>query len=184
MRTNGAARSQFIPAPRLGAADRDGWLLVDVRTPGEFRGVKIDGAVNAPLGGLEGHVARLRELAAGKRVAVVCRTGRRAEEACRLLEAHLDGLHVLEGGVEAWERAGLPLTHGEAGMSLERQVRIAAGTLVLVGVGLGFALHPAFFGLSAFVGAGLVFAGVTDTCGMAMMLARMPWNRALSGDGD
>jgi hypothetical protein len=85
---------------------------------------------------------------------------------------------VLGGGLEAWEDAGLPLKRGAQGVSLERQVRIAAGLLVTLGVLLGFLLHPGFFVLSALVGGGLVFAGVTDTCGMAMLLANMPWNRA------
>ena len=78
---------------------------------------------------------------------------------------------------EACAQAGLPLVRGKQVISLERQVRIAAGSLVLTGVILGWFVHPIFFGLSAFVGAGLVFAGVTDTCGMGLLLARMPWNR-------
>ena len=73
--------------------------------------------------------------------------------------------------------AGLPVVRGKKAVSLERQVRIAAGSLVVIGVALGLLVHPVLFGLSGFVGAGLVFAGVTDTCGMGMMLARMPWNR-------
>lgn len=83
----------------------------------------------------------------------------------------------VEGGTLAWEGAGLPVVRGRRVISLERQVRIAAGALVVAGVLLGWLVHPAFLGLSAFVGAGLVFAGVTDTCGMGLLLARMPWNR-------
>ena len=79
--------------------------------------------------------------------------------------------------------AGLPVVRGKKAISLERQVRIAAGSLVLLGVLLGWLVHPAFIGLSAFVGAGLVFAGVTDTCGMGMMLARMPWNQVKDAAG-
>jgi hypothetical protein len=82
----------------------------------------------------------------------------------------------------AWERAGLPMVRGARGsISLERQVRIGAGTLVLAGVVMGWLIHPAFFGFSAFVGAGLVFAGVTDWCGMGMLLAKMPWNQRRDG---
>lgn len=77
----------------------------------------------------------------------------------------------------AWEAAGLPVVRGKKAISLERQVRIAAGLLVLLGAILGFFVNPSFIGISAFVGAGLVFAGITDTCGMAMMLAKMPWNQ-------
>jgi hypothetical protein len=86
-------------------------------------------------------------------------------------------LQVVQGGVQAWEAAGLPLNRGRKTLSLERQVRIIAGALVVVGAVLGYLVHPAWVGLSGFVGAGLVFAGITDTCGMAMVLARMPWNQ-------
>jgi hypothetical protein len=82
----------------------------------------------------------------------------------------------IEGGTLACVEAGLPVVRGKKAISLERQVRIAAGSLVLLGAALSF-VHLAFIGLSAFVGAGLVFAGITDTCGMGMMLARMPWNQ-------
>ncbi len=156
------------------------WLLLDVRTPAEFSGAHIAGSVNVPLHALRRQAAAIREMSADDRcIALVCRTDRRAEEARRILEAeHIENPRVLRGGIVAWEQDGLPLVHGRGAISLERQVRIAAGALVLLGVTLGLLSHPGFFGLSAFVGAGLVFAGVTDTCGMAMLLARMPWNRA------
>ena len=83
----------------------------------------------------------------------------------------------VEGGTLACEAAGLPVVRGKKAISLERQVRIAAGFLVLVGAVLALTVHPYFAGLSAFVGAGLMFAGITDTCGMGMLLARMPWNQ-------
>ena len=84
---------------------------------------------------------------------------------------------IVEGGIGALDNAGASLQKGQGTiMSLERQVRIAAGSLVVIGVALGTLVNPWFYGLSGFVGAGLVFAGVTDTCGMGMMLARMPWN--------
>ena len=89
----------------------------------------------------------------------------------------------VEGGTLACVEAGLPVVRGKKAISLERQVRIAAGSLVLLGVLLGWFVHPAFIGLSAFVGAGLVFAGITDTCGMGMMLARMPWNQVKDAPG-
>jgi rhodanese-related sulfurtransferase len=92
-------------------------------------------------------------------------------------------MHVVcvEGGTDAWEQAGLPVVRGHKVISLDRQVRMAAGLLVLLGVGLSFLVHPAFSALSAFVGAGLLFAGITDTCGMAMLLAKMPWNQVREG---
>jgi hypothetical protein len=86
----------------------------------------------------------------------------------------------VEGGTQAWDQAGLPVIRGEKTISLERQVRIAAGLLVVSGTALGAFVHPYFLGLAAFVGAGLVFAGITDTCGMGMILARMPWNQVAS----
>ena len=87
----------------------------------------------------------------------------------------------VDGGTEAWEQAGLPVVRGRGVIALDRQVRIAAGLLVLLGVGLSLLVHPAFVAVSAFVGAGLVFAGITDTCGMAMLLAKMPWNQVREG---
>ena len=81
------------------------------------------------------------------------------------------------GGTLAWDAAGLPVVRGKKTILLERQVRIAAGFLVLVGAVLALVVHPYFVGLSAFVGAGLMFAGITDSCGMGMLLAKMPWNR-------
>ena len=84
---------------------------------------------------------------------------------------------VVQGGTNAWVAAGLPVVRGRKTISIERQVRIVAGTLVVIGTGLGWLVHPVFFILSAFVGAGLVFAGATDICGMAIVLAKAPWNR-------
>jgi len=84
---------------------------------------------------------------------------------------------VVEGGTNAWIAAGLPVIRGRKTISIERQVRIGAGSLVVIGTGLGRFVHPAFYILAAFVGAGLVFAGVTDICGMANVLAKAPWNR-------
>ena len=83
----------------------------------------------------------------------------------------------VQGGTAAWEQAGLPVVRGKKAVSLERQVRIVAGFLALTGALLGFFVNIHFIWLSAFIGAGLMFAGITDTCGMGMMLAKMPWNR-------
>ena len=98
---------------------------------------------------------------------------------CQKLEsAGFEKVVNVEGGTSAWNGAGLPVITGKNVMSLERQVRIAAGSLVVIGAAVGHFVHPGGFALSTFVGAGLVFAGVTDTCGMGMLIARMPWNRA------
>ena len=88
----------------------------------------------------------------------------------------------MEGGTLACEAANLPVVRGQKAISLERQVRIAAGSLVLIGAILGFWVDPYWIALAAFVGAGLIFAGITDTCGMAMLLARMPWNQVPAED--
>jgi rhodanese-related sulfurtransferase len=150
-------------------------LWIDVRTPAEFDEIHIDGCVLHPLGDLD--AAEVRRMAEGKSACVVvCRSGRRAAEAARKLRG-IPGLCVLDGGVTAWEDAGLEVARGRKAMSLERQVRIAAGLFVLAGVALSVFVNPWWIALSAFVGAGLVFAGITDTCGMGLILARMPWNR-------
>ncbi len=157
----------------------DKCLLVDVRTHPEFRTAHIQGSVNIPLGDLQKNVERIKTLAKGRDVGLVCRTGQRASRAHEILSSCCPlELHVMDGGVVEWESSGLPLERGEKSISLERQVRIVAGTLVVIGVVLGTWVHPGFLGLSGFVGAGLAFAGMTDTCAMGMLLARMPWNRA------
>lgn len=150
--------------------------LIDVRTPVEFREIHAVPARNVPLDVLE--PAALKGAAAGRPVFVICKGGTRGRQACdRLIAAGLSDVANVEGGTVAWEQADLPVVRGKKAVSLERQVRIAAGFLVLVGSSLGAFVHSGWFGLSAFVGAGLMFAGITDTCGMAMVLSRMPWNR-------
>jgi rhodanese-related sulfurtransferase len=154
-------------------------MLIDVRTPAEFEQVHVGFAKNIPLDQLDANaVMRSGNGAEGEPLYLICHTGARSQKACeKLQQAGYTNVVNVEGGTQAWDQAGLPVVRGKATISLERQVRIAAGSLVLLGTGLGWFVHPAFFGLAAFVGAGLVFAGVTDTCGMGMLLARMPWNR-------
>lgn len=153
--------------------------LIDVRTPAEFREVHVDFARNVPLDRLDPKAIQAeRNGNADQPLYVVCRSGSRGKQACeKLLAAGLVKVVNVEGGTLACEAAGLPVIRGKKAISLERQVRIAAGFLVLVGAVLAMTVHPYFAGLSAFVGAGLMFAGITDTCGMAMILARMPWNQ-------
>jgi rhodanese-related sulfurtransferase len=154
-----------------------GALLLDVRTSAEFAALHLPGSVLLPLDELA--PAKVRELMAGKSACVLlCQSGGRARRAAEKLHAAgLDNLVVVEGGVAACAAAGLPVNRGRGVITLERQVRIAAGLLVVLGSALAWWVHPAWIGLAAFVGAGLAFAGLTDTCGMAMVLARMPWNR-------
>ena len=151
-------------------------LLLDVRTPAEFEEAHVEGAILHPL--TELNPSHVRALTQGKRACfVICRSGGRARQAAEKLAAHgIPALQVMSGGMQAWENEGLPVARGRKTISLERQVRIAAGALVFVGSALGYFMNPGWIALSAFVGAGLMFAGITDTCGMAMVLARMPWN--------
>jgi len=156
--------------------------LVDVRTPVEFREVHVEFARNIPLDQLDVQKLRTNKEGLSRPLYVICRSGGRGKQACEKLEAAgLGSVINVEGGTLAWDQAGLPVVRGKQAMSLERQVRIAAGALVVVGSILGAFVSPYWIGLSAFVGAGLVFAGVTDTCGMGMLLARMPWNQVPHG---
>jgi rhodanese-related sulfurtransferase len=157
--------------------------LIDVRTPMEFREVHAEGACNVPLDSLDpAKVMASRGDRAQRPLYVICRSGGRAKQACeKFITAGFPGVVNVEGGTLAWVEAGLPVVRGKKAVSLERQVRIAAGLLVLLGVVLGWLVHPACAGLSAFVGIGLIFAGVTDRCGMGLLLARMPWNRGPDG---
>ncbi len=153
--------------------------LIDVRTPVEYREVHAEVARSVPLDRLDPRaLVAARSGTEREPVYTICRSGSRGRQACEAFHAAgFTNVVNVEGGTLAWEQAGLPVVRGKKAVSLERQVRIAAGSLVVFGSALGAFVHPAFLGLSAFVGAGLVFAGVTDTCGMGMILARMPWNR-------
>lgn len=154
----------------------DPCLLLDVRTPMEHRAVHAEGVELHPLDRLD--PAAIATRAAGAPVYVFCQSGGRATIATeRLSAAGVPNCAVVAGGTEAWTAAGLPVVRGKAGMPLERQVRIGAGSLVLLGVVLGATVHPWAFTLSGFIGAGLVFAGVSGWCGMGLLLARMPWNQ-------
>jgi len=154
--------------------------LIDVRTPMEYQALHVAMAQNVPLDQLD--PVALMQGRNGRRgqepLYVVCQAGTRAKQACeKFLRAGYANVINIEGGTLACEKAGLPMVRGKQVISLERQVRIAAGSLVVLGAVLSWLVHPGFIALSAFVGAGLVFAGVTDTCGMGMLLARMPWNQ-------
>jgi rhodanese-related sulfurtransferase len=151
-------------------------VLVDIREPDEFARVHVQGALSRPISTFETahlHIDPERD------VVFTCKSGMRTGAHCERLAARL-GRHafMLDGGLDAWARAGLPLeTDARAPLEMFRQVQISAGALVLIGVILGLAVHPGFFAIPAFVGAGLTFAGVTGFCGMARVLALAPWNR-------
>ena len=152
---------------------------IDVRTPAEIHEEHVESARNLPLDRLDpAAVAQARNDRRDEPVYLICRSGSRGRQACeKFLAAGFTNVVNIEGGTLACVEAGLPVVRGPKAISLERQVRIAAGSLVLVGVALAWLVHPVLNVLSAFVGAGVGFAGITDTCGMAMLLARMPWNQ-------
>ena len=156
--------------------------LIDVRTPVEYQEVHAEPARLVPLDRLDPKaVMEARNGTKGDPIYVICRSGSRAREACEKFQgAGYTNAVSVEGGTLEWARAGLPVVRGARIISLERQVRIAAGSLVVLGTALGAFVHPGFLALAAFVGSGLVFAGITDTCGMGLLLARMPWNRVES----
>ncbi len=154
--------------------------LIDVRTPVEYSEVHVEAAKNVPLDILNpGELHETHRLSIEKPVYILCRSGQRATKAAdQLAKAGFPNSVVVEGGTQAWIDAGLPVTRGHAKViSLERQVRIAAGAIVLGGVLLARFVNPHFIWLSGFVGAGLIFAGITDWCGMGLLIAKAPWNR-------
>jgi rhodanese-related sulfurtransferase len=154
-----------------------GATLIDVREADEHARERIPGARSMPLSRLEEAELAVHQ---GKPVLFHCRSGARtAGNADRLAaKAGLCEAYVVEGGLDAWKRAGLPVAEDRRQpLELMRQVQIAAGSMVVLGVLLGAFVTPGFYLLSGFVGAGLVFAGVTGTCGLARVLRMMPWNR-------
>jgi rhodanese-related sulfurtransferase len=162
--------------------------LIDVRTPVEFQEVHVAFARNVPLDRLDPQAIQSARNGnngnADEPLYLICRSGSRGKQACeKLVAAGVMNAINVEGGTLACEAAGVPVVRGKKAISLERQVRIVAGALVVIGAALGFWVHPYWIGLSAFVGAGLMFAGITDTCGMAMLLARMPWNQVTGSSG-
>lgn len=150
--------------------------LVDVREVFEVDSLRVEGALNLPL-------SRLKELAGRLDpkvpVYLLCRSGSRAASAAAQLTAlgHRD-VFIVSGGLNAWMASGKPVVRGEGKVwSLERQVRFVAGLMAFAGAALGFTVSPRWFYLSGFVGLGLMFAGLTDICAMALILAKMPWNK-------
>jgi rhodanese-related sulfurtransferase len=176
-----------MPA-RLDVATLREWLdsadsprLLDVRTPAEFGTAHIPGSYNVPLDLLKEHREELRRHLEDD-VVLVCRSGNRAGQAESLLSAAgLPNLHVLDGGVMAWEKAGAPLRRGAEKWALERQVRLVAGGIVATGVVASVVFPPAKWVAGA-IGAGLVGAALTDSCLMGQLLSKLPYNRDASCD--
>jgi rhodanese-related sulfurtransferase len=152
--------------------------LIDVRTPAEYAELHVEFARNLPLDRLNPEAIAAQRSHASGPLYVICKTGSRANQACeKLATAGLNVMNV-EGGTLAWDAAGLPVVRGRPAISLERQVRIAIGLVVLSSAVLAILVHPYWMGLAAFMGAGLIFSGITDFCGLALLLGRMPWNQA------
>ena len=174
----------LIDAPRFASVRQQGHVrfLIDVRSPAEFRAQHVAGARNVPLDQLaaETLATQLRQegLQRGDELFLLCQGGQRARRAADQLQQLLPGVQVIDGGTQACVACGLPTEQAQSNViGIQRQVQISAGSLVLLGVILGTWLHPGWYGLAAFVGAGLTFAGLSNTCAMALLLARMPWNR-------
>ena len=158
--------------------------VLDVRTTGEYENAHIAGSYNVPLDTLGEHAREIQSQVATP-IVLVCQSGSRARRAENTLKAAgMPNLHVLEGGMNSWLGAGLPARRTRPRMSLERQVRIAAGSLVAVGAILALTLNSWFALVPALIGSGLVFAGITDICTLGMLLTRLPYNRATSCDVD
>lgn len=174
-----AASPTAVPLDTATLADRLADVeVVDVRTPGEFDASHIVGAHSVPLDQLERRVDEVRDLVnAGGEVVLICRTQNRSRDAqARLQAAGLPALPVVVGGMQAWQADGRPVVEGVLRWDLERQVRLVAGLLVLTSI-LASLVWPSARFVAGAIGAGLVFAAVTNTCGMALLLAKLPYNR-------
>lgn len=156
--------------------------LLDVRTPGEFESAHIRGAYNVPLDTLAEHTREIRTVSEAQ-IVLVCQSGQRAGKAEDALRtAGMSSLHVLEGGINGWIASGLDVVVRRKRISLERQVRIVAGSLAATGAILALLVNPAFAVIPALIGSGLVFAGVTDTCTLGLLLSKLGYNRPATCD--
>lgn len=171
---------QWVAERRAAGADL---LILDVRTPAEFESSHIEGSYNVPLDTLKEHRADIaRHLDTD--VVLVCRSGARAEQAdASLSAAGSENLHVLRGGMGAWETSGQRVVRGAQRWELERQVRLVAGGIVLSSI-LASTVVPAAKWVAGGIGAGLTFAALSNTCAMGTMLSRLPYNRVQGSDPD
>ena len=170
--------TKILPQDLLEKLKSNEIQLIDIREPDEFQREHIAGAVSVPLS----IMGRSGTISTGKPTAFMCRSGMRTDANCIKLAACVtDNAFMLEGGIDNWKKQGLAVVENKkAPLEISRQVQISAGSLVLIGVLLSHFVHPNFIGLSAFVGAGFVVAGISGWCGMASMLRIMPWNQPTS----
>ncbi len=173
-----------MPAMTIDAKTLKGWLdkgeavLVDVREPAEYAALSIPGSVLIPLAGIKKESLPDK---VGRKLVIHCQAGRRGGTACEKLLADNPDLEIynLEGGIAAWSQAGYQVkSSGKFFLPLDRQVQLSIGLCVLAGSILGYYVSPAFFFFTGFFGLGLTFAGLTGFCGLAMLLAKMPWNQS------
>lgn len=163
--------------PHIAAADvaaQTGSVLVDVRSPIEFETEHIAGAINLPLETLD---SRCEEVSRNDQLVVICRSGKRAESAAYILIGRGFQPKVLEGGMVAWRKSGLPIKEGKKRLPIERQIQLIVGSGVLTGVLLGVFVNPWFLVIPGFFGAGLTFAGLSGTCALGILLGKAPWNK-------
>ncbi|MGW0821615.1 rhodanese-like domain-containing protein [Streptomyces sp. NPDC002845] len=162
--------------------------VIDVRTPAEYASGHLPGALNVPLDDLRRALPAIKEAAAHGELLVVCASGARSENACKLLAEQGITATTLVGGTGAWAADGhdlhRPEGHTRMVWGMERQVRFTAGSIVLLGLALGALVHPAFQLLSAGIAAGLVYSALSNTCGMAHLLGKLPFNRPRGADLD
>lgn len=172
---------QTMTAQEFAAQRSDKECVLDLRTAAERNTEYLEGSLHLPVQDLA--EASFAEILHGvdrdKPVYLLCQSGRRAVMAIEKLHASARELIIVDGGINALKTCGVALKQGERQViSLERQVRVTAGFFVVLGVVLGASIAPVFYGISAFVGCGLIYAGISDNCGMALVLSRMPWNKA------
>lgn len=184
--TTSTAASRSIGPARLYELVKSGAPVevIDVRTPAEYRGTHASVARSVPLDGLDPKAVMASRRHPGEPLYVICKSGERSARACAAFAAAGYGDEVVnvDGGTLAWAAAGLPVVKGKSVLPLDRQVRIAAGLLVLLGCGLGAFASAWWYLLAAYCGLGLIFAGATGICPLGAMIARMPWNQAKLDD--
>ena len=153
--------------------------LIDVRTPAEYRSAHVPFARSQPIESLKPRDVISARASKDEPLYLICRSGNRSEKACAAFASagYSDIVVNVEGGTLAWEKAGLPVVRGRSMLPLDRQVRTATGILVLLGAVLGYLVTPWFYALSAYCGAGMIFAGLTDICPLSWTIAKMPWNQ-------
>lgn len=167
---------QTISAAKLNELIQNDAHIIDVRSPGEYKAAHVESAQSHPLDALEPQ--KVAQQSNGQAIYILCQSGKRAELAAKkFIEAGYSQAVVVTGGTQAAITEKVPIIKGRGSISIERQVRITAGAIVCIGTLLGIWVHSGFLALPAFIGAGLTFSGLTDTCGMAAVLAKCPWNQ-------